>query len=523
MSRRDRLKADAQVAALRQLRCAIYTRVSSDERLNQEFSSLDNQRESCEAYVASQRQEGWVTIAGRYDDGGFSGGTMERPGLKRLLEDINAGKIDVVVVYKVDRLSRSLPDFVRFIECCEAHGVAFVSVTQHFKTDTPMGRLTLNVLLSFAQFEREVISERIRDKVAASKRRGIWMGGCPPLGYLVKDRKLIVIPEEADLVRHVFRRFVSLGSCTVLVQELAAQGHKSKSWVTQEGKHRVGRTFSKGTLYKLLNNRTYLGEVAHKGQIYAGEHEAIVPRDLWDKAHAILAENYRTRANRTRAKTPALLRGVIRCAAHDCAMAPTFTRKRGRLYRYYLCTHASKHGYSSCTNPTVAAGEIERAVIDRLRGIFSSPRVLARSFRAIQVQQQAAIEHSKAEHERLTRHVKQLRDAARRALAAEVAPDGAVVRHLGEELSAAEEQLAKATSELTALTSISVTERDVCEAFQSIDPIWAELFPAEQERVIRMLVEAILVGPDGLELHLRTDGLAEFMAEVGTGIERRVA
>jgi site-specific DNA recombinase len=515
MSRGDRLKADAQVPVLRKHRCAIYTRVSSDERLIQDFNSLQAQREACEAYIASQRQEGWGVVGSRYDDGGFSGGTMERPGLKRLFADIEAGLIDIVVVYKVDRLSRSIRDFMRFVEICERRGVAFVSVTQHFKTDTSMGRLVLNMLLSFAQFEREVIGERIRDKVAASKRKGIWMGGCPPLGYQVKDRKLVVIPDEANVVRQIFRRFVALGSGTLLVKELAAHGHQTKSWTTQAGKRRTGRPFSKGTLYKLLNNHTYLGEVAHKGRVHAGEHEAIVPRDLWDKVHAILAENYHARGNRTRAKTPALLRGVIRCAAHGCAMAPTFTRKKGRLYRYYLCTHAAKHGYDSCANPSVAAGDIERAVIDQLRSTFRAPRVLARSFRAIREQQQAAIDRLAAEREGLVRQLQNLRTAAARALKADTGGDGALLRQMGDEITDAEERLDTVTTELEALSSMKITEREVMSAFQRIDPIWESLFPAEQERVIRLLVQAVLVGSDGLELHLKADGLAEFATEIG--------
>ncbi len=523
MSRRDRLEADARVAAPRKLRCAIYTRVSGEEGLGQDFNSLQAQREAGEAFIASRRHEGWVAVPDRYDDGGYSGGTMERPALKRMLRDSAARMIDVVVFYKIDRLTRSINDFGRIIELFEQYGVTIVAVTQSFDSGTSMGRLTLHMLLSFAQFEREVIGERIRDKVAASKRKGIWMGGCPPLGYQVKDRKLVVIQAETELVRHIFRRFVALGSGTVLVKELAAQGHHTKSWVTQDGKQRTGGPFGKGTLYKLLNNRTYIGEVAHKGQVYAGEHDAIVPRDQWDKVHAILAENCRARGNRTRAKTPALLRGVIRCAAHNCAMAPTFTRKKGRLYRYYLCTHASKHGYDACANPTVAAGEIERAVIDQLRRIFRTPRILARSFRAIRAQHQAAVDRLTAERDRLSGQARDLRAAAVRALKAGVGTDGAILRQIGDDLAGAEERLATITAELGALTAMTITEQDVSAAFERIDPIWEELFPAEQERIIRLLVETVLVGADGLELHLKADGLADFAAEVGDVAGRRVA
>lgn len=261
-------KKPTHPAAVRKVRCAVYTRKSSEEGLDMEFNSLDAQREAGEAYVASQRQEGWLLVPDRYDDGGFSGGTLERPALQRLLRDIEAGRVDVVVVYKIDRLSRALMDFARLVEVFDRHGVTFVSITQSFNTTTSMGRLTLNILLSFAQFEREVIGERIRDKFAASRKRGLWMGGCPPLGYDVRDRKLVVNEAEARLIRHIFERFLQVGSATLLVQELNSAGHRTKSWVTQDGRQRQGQPFTKNFLYKLLGNRVYLGEAVHKGDAH---------------------------------------------------------------------------------------------------------------------------------------------------------------------------------------------------------------------------------------------------------------
>ena len=272
---------------VRKVRCAVYTRKSTEEGLEQEFNSLDAQREACEAYVASQRAEGWLLVPDRYDDGGVSGATLERPALKRLLADIERGLVDVVVVYKIDRLSRSLMDFAKLVEVFDANEVTFVSVTQSFNTTTSMGRLTLNILLSFAQFEREVIGERIRDKFAASRARGMWMGGWAPLGYDIRDRKLIVNEGEAALVRRIFERFVRLGSATKLVRELAQEGVR----------HKRGKPIDKGFLYKLLNNRLYIGEAVHKGQSHPGEHEAIIAQDLWDKVHAILQESPRKRAS----------------------------------------------------------------------------------------------------------------------------------------------------------------------------------------------------------------------------------
>ena len=308
---------------VRMLRCAVYTRKSSEEGLEQEFNSLDAQRESCEAYIASQKSEGWLLVPNRYDDGGISGATLERPALKRLLADIEAKRIDVVIVYKIDRLSRALMDFAKLVEVFDRNSVTFVSVTQSFNTTTSMGRLTLNILLSFAQFEREVIGERIRDKFAASRRKGMWMGGFVPLGYDVKDRKLVINKAEAKRVRMIFERFTKIGSATTLVRALRAEGVTGKQ----------GKLVEKGYIYKLLNNRVYVGEAVHKGTAYPGEHEAIIDRALWDRVHSILRESPRKRAAHTRAQTPSLLKGLI-FGPTGRAMTPAHTRKGGKLYRY---------------------------------------------------------------------------------------------------------------------------------------------------------------------------------------------
>ena len=319
---------------IQKIRCAVYCRKSSDEGLEQEFNSLDAQRDAGLAFIASQAGEGWIAVPDRYEDGGFSGGNLERPALKRLLGDIERGLVDCVVVYKVDRLTRALTDFAKLVDLFDKHGVSFVSVTQSFNTTTSMGRLTLNVLLSFAQYERELAGERIRDKFAASRKRGLWMGGVPPLGYDVIDRKLVVNPTEADLVRLIFRRFLEIGSATRLVEELAAGGHTTKSWTTKDGKARTGGAIDKTFVYKLLNNRVYLGEAVHKGVAHPGEHDAVIDRRTWDRVHTILAENAHRRGNQTRAATPAPLKGLLRCAACGSAMTPRQTRRRGKMYRY---------------------------------------------------------------------------------------------------------------------------------------------------------------------------------------------
>src|SRR5499433_3830518 len=266
-----------------QIRCAIYTRKSSEEGLEQDFNSLDAQRESCEAFIRSQKHEGWVCLCEMYDDGGISGATIERPALKRLLADIDAGRIDAVVVYKVDRLTRSLGDFAKIVEVFDRRAVSFVSVTQQFNTTTSMGRLTLNMLLSFAQFEREVTGERIRDKIAASKKRGMWMGGLPPLGYDVADRKLLVNNREADTVRHIYRRYAVLGSVAILKDELDRDGIKSKVRIDTYGRRTGGNSLARGALYLMLQNRIYRGEIVHKDKYYPGEHEEIIDAALWDE------------------------------------------------------------------------------------------------------------------------------------------------------------------------------------------------------------------------------------------------
>ena len=366
----------------RKIRCAVYTRKSTEEGLDMDFNSLDAQRESCEACIASQRSEGWLGVPDRYDDGGFSGGTIERPALKRLLADVREGKIDVIVVYKIDRLSRSMLDFLKLVELFEHHGVMFVSVTQSFNTKDAMGRMALNILVTFAQFERELIGERIRDKVAASRKRGKWMGGWTPLGYEVRDRKLVVHEVDAERVRHIFRRFVELKSATRLARELVAADERN----------RYGHLLDKGVLYKLLNNRVYVGEAVHKGTSYDGEHDAIIDRNLWDQVHAILKESPRKRANNARAQSPALLKGLL-FGPDGAAMSPTHTRKSGRLYRYYISQTTMKQGGSTCPVRQVPAAEIECIVLDQIRTLLQSPEVVVQTWRAARKQRREVTEN----------------------------------------------------------------------------------------------------------------------------------
>ena len=342
------------------IRCAIYTRKSSDDELEQDFNSLDAQREACEAFIQSQRGLGWVMLSKRYDDGGLSGGTMDRPALQALLADIEKGKVDLVVVYKVDRLTRSLMDFAKIVETFDGHGVSFVSVTQQFNTSTSMGRLTLNVMLSFAQFEREVTGERIRDKIAASKKKGMCMGGLPPLGYDVNDKQLVVNEGEAEMVRTIFRLYRELGSVRNLKKELDRQGLVTKRR-TSADRTTGGRTFTRGNLYQLLHNPIYVDEVRHRGKTYPGQHQGIIDRDTWDAAQRMLENNSAPRRSTENVKQACLLTGVVYDEGGE-RLSPTYAIKEGRRYRYYISkrlVHEPDRDHDAWRLP---AGDLEQAV-----------------------------------------------------------------------------------------------------------------------------------------------------------------
>jgi site-specific DNA recombinase len=355
----------------RVVRCGIYTRKSSEEGLEQSFNSLNAQREACEAFVVSQRHEGWRTLPDPYDDGGYSGGTMERPGLKQLIEDVAANKIDTIVVYKVDRLTRSLSDFAKIVETLDAHGASFVSVTQQFNTTTSMGRLTLNILLSFAQFEREVTGERIRDKIAASKRKGMWMGGSVPLGYDVRERKLIANPEEAKTVGGIFSAYLHHGCVSKLKVRLDNEGVKSKVRTSGAGKRSGGTSYSRGALYKILNNRIYLGEISHKGQNYSGEHDQVVPRALWDQVQAHLRSDNQGRRLGLKVESPSLLTGLLQDDEGN-RLTPSHTVKNGRRYRYYVNPSTSGKVGGKQAGTRLPAFEIESQAVSRIAAFLRS-------------------------------------------------------------------------------------------------------------------------------------------------------
>jgi DNA invertase Pin-like site-specific DNA recombinase len=428
----------------RKMRCAVYTRKSHEEGLEQEFNSLDAQREAGEAYVVAQKHEGWILVPDHYDDGGYSGGDLNRPALKRLLGDIQDSKVDVVVVYKIDRLTRSLLDFAQMIGIFEKHNVSFVSVTQQFNTTTSMGRLILNVLLSFAQFEREVTGERIRDKLAASKRKGMWMGGIPPLGYDVKDRRLVINEAEATIVRDIFEGFSKSRSITNVVHQVREKGYRTKTYVSQKGNAREGRLMDKGYIYKLIKNPIYVGQIVHKDEIHPGLHESIIDKKLWEQAHQIFKINSRTRANESRRENGAALRGIIKCGGCNSGMIPTSTRRRGKLYRYYTPNAHMKKSCGECPIGNISAGEIENVVLLQLQSLLQTPDLVALVWCAVK----------------------------------ESDPD--------------------------------IAESMVKQRLENILVLWDELFPADQERLMRQLVERVVVKADGIEIFLHQEGLGDF-------------
>jgi len=362
------------------VRCAIYTRKSSEEGLEQEFNSLDAQREACEAYIRSQKSAGWIALPDLYDDGGISGGTLERPALQRLLADIAAGRVDTVVVYKVDRLTRSLADFAKIVDAFDARSVSFVSVTQQFNTTTSMGRLTLNMLLSFAQFEREVTGERIRDKIAASKQKGMWMGGNPPLGYDVQDRKLVVNPSEAKTVRHIFRRYADLKSVLLLKEDLDAAGIVSKARLNRLGHAHGSKPIFRGALYLMLQNRIYRGEIVHKDKAYPGLHEAIIDETLWNEVQAALVDNRVERMTRSTAVAPSLMAGLVYDDSGE-RMSPTHANKKGTRYRYYVSQSLIKSGRPRASEAAcrVPAADLESIIEDRICALLKDKDAISKA------------------------------------------------------------------------------------------------------------------------------------------------
>lgn len=438
------------------IRCAIYTRKSTEEGLDMDYNTLDAQREAGEKYIEAMRHEGWRVIPEHYDDGGFSGGNMDRPGLKKLLEDIGSGRIDIIVVYKVDRLSRSLMDFAKLVEIFDEHNTSFVSVTQHFNTQDSMGRLTLNILLSFAQFEREVTGERIRDKFAASKKKGMWMGGPPPLGYDIVDRQLIVNPTEAKEVCYIFNKYIELkGSIALVIKDLKHNNLKTKSYISLSEKKQGGKFYSSATVRTVLKNRLYLGQVHHKGEYYPAQHKSIIEQDVFDKAQEILSETPLVKQKRTFvAKSEALLKGIIVCGGCGGAMSPTYTKKKNKIYRYYITNAYRRRTCTDCPVDRIPAGEIEEVVKGQLKAIFASPQILVEIWRSTKKEEP------------------------------------------------------------------SYQEYELHAALEKLGSFWDYLFPIEQKRITHLLIKRVAVQSNGIDIEYRSGGLENIVHELQAAVNR---
>lgn len=479
------------------IRCAIYTRKSSEEGLDSEFNSLDAQRESAESFIASQKSAGWVCLPEQYNDGGFSGGNVERPGLKKLLADIEAGKIDCVVVYKVDRFSRSLMDFAGMMETFEQHDISFVSVTQQFNTTHSMGRLTLNILLSFAQFEREIIGERIRDKIAAQRRKGKWAGGTPVLGYDV-DRsgsspKLIVNQSEAIQVRQIYELYLELGSLLPVVDELKAIGLPNKTWHTRRGKPKGGKPFDKCSLHALLTNPIYVGKVKHKNDVFEGEHEPIVDADIFEDVQTQLKANGRTPTGQVRNKHKALIRGLLFCKHCNSVMVHTSTNKRNRRYRYYRCAQLIKQGRTGCPTPSLPATEIERAVVDEIRLIAQDKDLQMDVFNRAKSLLEEDQDSTTRSVGNLTRQLSKDHNELQR-LSESPDPSNTIatcIAGLHERIQQNETELNRLNRQLAEHTWRSIEMEEVIAAFNDFDQLWDTLRPREQQRILALLVGRI--------------------------------
>ena len=488
------------------VRCAIYTRKSTDEGLDQDFNSLDAQRESAEAYIASQRHEKWLCISERYDDGGFTGGNMERPALKRLIADIEAGGIDCVVVYKVDRLSRSLLDFSRLMELFDKHAVSFVSVTQQFNTTSSMGRLTLNILFSFAQFEREIISERTRDKMSAARKKGKWVGGTPVLGYDVdpKGGRLIINEDEAARVRAIYDLYMDRKALMPVVSELERRKWGKKQWTTKRGDIRGGNPFTKNSLYRLLTSVVYTGNVDYKGTIYKGEHEGIVDPDLWQRVQDTLRHNGRSGAKDVRNKYGALLRGLLYCAPCRAAMVHSYTVRNGKCYRYYVCLTAQQRGWTACPTKSVNAHEMEVAVIDYIRGLGSNIDIFSETVSAVRDQNENRLHDLETERRANERELKRLDDRLHALVSDNSAlrTDSRLVTDqmadLQDRIRFLEQRMTVIREEIIDIQRKTLDEEDLKKALNAFDPVWESLAPREQARILKTLIERVAYdGRDG--------------------------
>jgi len=476
------------------VRCAIYTRKSTEEGLDQDFNSLDAQRLAAENYIASQVGEGWVCLPARYDDGGYTGGNTERPALQRLLDDARGGQIDCVVVYKVDRLSRSLLDFARIMGVFEEHGVAFVSVTQSFNSANSMGRLTLNILLSFAQFEREVISERTRDKIHLARQQGKWSGGRPVLGYdaTPDGRRLAANPVEAERVRCIFGLYLEAGTLRRTLDALEARGWGNKTWLTRKGQVHKGNAFNMTTLHYLLTNPVYLGKVRHHGQLYPGEHEAIVSEETFAEVQRLLARNKRC-GGEVRNRSGAMLSHLLWCKACGTPMIHSYSAKKNqRRYHYYVCSHAQKRGWAKCPQPSIPANEIESFVVDEIRALGRDETLVRQVVEESTRIRGAEIAEKEQQHKLLCQELARRHRDLQNAVAQTGQPaTPARLVALQEQIDAAAQEAEAAQADLESLRAGVLTEAEITQACRSFGPVWDTLTSKEQWRMLMLVIERV--------------------------------
>jgi site-specific DNA recombinase len=501
------------------VRCAIYTRKSTDEGLDQTFNTLDAQRDAAEAFIRSQRGEGWVALPDHYDDGGYTGANMDRPALQKLLQDVRDGLVDCVMVYKVDRLTRSLLDFARIMEVLDKYSASFVSVTQQFNTTSSLGRLTLNILLSFAQFEREMIAERTKDKMSAARRKGRWVGGIPMLGYDLSDcgAALVVNEDEAARVGAIFDLYLEHGSLMPVVQELNRRGWRMKQWTTRKGMVAGGQAFTKNRLYNLLTNMVYIGKVEYGGQVYEGEHAAIVDPDIWQRVQDRLRFNSKTGGRQIRNKYGAVLKGILRCASCEAGMVHTYTQKApNKLYRYYVCVNAHQKGYNQCPTRSVSAPVIEQAVVDQIRGIAANPDVVAEVVRQLDDQRVAGIEGLEREKRVMEKELQRLGEeiAGLVRMNGKLATDR--IADLQDRAAVLERQLREVRDRLAESVGQTVDIASVRKTLREFDGVWSEMTPREQEKFVKTLVERVSYdGATGtVTVGFRTAGIRQLCLEV---------
>ncbi len=473
------------------MRCAIYTRKSTEDGLEQDFNSLDAQREAAEAYIFSQKSEGWEALPAHFDDGGYTGGNTDRPALQSLLEEIREGRVDCVVVYKVDRLSRSLLDFARLMDLFEKHNVTFVSVTQQFSTSNSMGRLTLNILLSFAQFEREIIAERTRDKMAAARKRGKWMGGMPILGYDVAPGggKLIVNEIEAEQVRTIFRLYIMTENMGSVFRMLRDKGWRTKAWTSGTGRQHGGKQLGSSALYKIISNSAYIGKVECGGELFDGEHEAIVSQEEWDAAQGILKKHRNIPRRRTMSNRHGeLLRNLLWCTHCNAPMEQRTNVKQNKIYRYYVCQGARKNGWHTCPAKSVNAAEIEDAVVRQIRILGENTSFEKEVWHSLKKESADYLRHVLSEEKMERMRVAELTSRTSDALAA---GDMEAWEAAKEETRKAEEQLVRVLQEKRRLQEGLPEQGTVARAVRGFDAIWDYLVPDEKANVLHKIINRI--------------------------------